>query len=268
MAQRLARPFVLLFLCCTAGPAWAAAELLLYPTEVVFQGAQRSVELTLANRGDAIGTFETSWTEMRMTAEGTLTTVEQDAWSIQPFIRHSPRRVTLQPGERQTIKIALRRDGDAAEGEYYSHLRILTLNQEDLDAQEDPANKPPGMSMRARSAVAIPVIWRNSQAKPEIGIDAVSRDTDTDGFSVTVRRAGLLSSRGYLQIVDRLEDGSEGVVGGPIQVVIYPNLNTRTTTIRLQDGHEPSPAARLVLTMEQQVTERTTLASVPLPSQQ
>ncbi len=122
--------------------------------------------------------------------------------------------------------------------------------------------------MRARSAVAIPVIWRNSRAQPQISIDAVTATADPDGFSVTVRRGGLLSARGYLQVVDRLADGSEGAASDPVQVVVYPNIDIRTTTIRLQDGHQASPRARLVLSSEKQVTDRTTLASVPLPLQQ
>lgn len=38
----------------------AGAVLFIYPTLVIFEGNDRSVEITLTNCGDVIGTFETS----------------------------------------------------------------------------------------------------------------------------------------------------------------------------------------------------------------
>lgn len=257
---------VVLMLGLISNSALAGAVLLIYPTQVLFEGRERSAEVMLTNQGDAIGTFETSWMEMGMRPEGVLQQRETDEWSIQPFIRYSPRRVTLGPGESQVIKIALRPDSTAAEGEYYTHLRILTLNQEDLAAEEEdpPTVGQAGVSIRARSAVAIPVIWRNSDAEPEISIESAHVAPESGQVAVTVRRGGLLSARAYLHVYDQRLDGTFRPVGGPVQVVIYPNLDTRVMRIAIEENVELTDAAYVVLSTDELVTDRTTLASLPL----
>lgn len=245
--------------------ALAGAVLLIYPTQILFEGRTRSAEVMLTNQGDATGTFETSWMEMGMRPEGVLQQREADQWSIQPYIRYSPRRVTLGPGESQVIKIALRPDSTAPEGEYYTHLRILTLNQEDLEQEKDlPSAGQAGVSIRARSAVAIPVIWRNSDAEPKISIESAHLAPDTGQVAVTVRRSGTLSARAYLHVYDQRLDGSFQSVGGPVQVVIYPNLDTRIMRIPIDPNVELSDAAYVVLSTDELVADRTTLASLPL----
>ena len=151
--------------------AWGGAVLFIYPTLIMFEGRERSATVTLTNRGDATGTFETSWSELEMTPEGGLLKVDGDTpWSVQPYVRYSPRRVTLEPSQSQVIKIALRRDLEAPEGEYFSHFRVLTLNSQDLggetEAEVEPSETDAVIKITARSAVAIPIIWRNSQASP------------------------------------------------------------------------------------------------------
>jgi len=268
MLRRVALSVLAVSLFATSIHAWSGAVLLIYPTQVVFEGRDRSAEVMLTNRGDAIGTFETSWIEMGMRPEGVLQKRETEKWSIQPYIRYSPRRVTLGPGESQVIKIALRPDSAAAEGEYYTHLRILTLNQEDLDAEapeQTEAAEATGVNIRARAAIAIPVIWRNSEAHPQISIDSINLDQQENQVAVNVRRAGPLSARAYLHIFDRLGDGTRGPVGGPIQVVIYPNLDTRSMMVPLHDGIELTETARVILSTDELVNDQTTLASIPFP---
>ena len=130
---------LLLLTVMLLGPvqAWCGAVLFIYPTLIMFEGNERSATITLTNRGDATGTFETSWSELTMTPEGGLIKSENPPWSVQPFVRYSPRRVTLQPSESQVIKVALRRDQEAPEGEYYSHFRVLTINTEDMADESD-----------------------------------------------------------------------------------------------------------------------------------
>ena len=118
-----------------SGRADADASLFIYPTLVMFEGNTVSAEVTIANRGDESGTFEIDWANMEMTPEGGLVRHDEPVpWSVQPFLRYSPRRVTLAPSESQVVKIALRRDDTVPEGEYYSHMRVVTINSEPVEA--------------------------------------------------------------------------------------------------------------------------------------
>ena len=255
-------------------PALARADavLFIYPTLIIFEGNQRSVEVTIANRGDQVGTFETSWSDLTMAPDGALVKHEGLVpWSVQPHLRYSPRRVTLAPSESQVIKIALRNEPDAPEGEYFSHLRVLTINSEDpvADTARTGAPEPTsGISIEARTAVAIPVIWRNSHATPSASIESVSVDEELNQINIDVRRTGPLSVRGYLHVVELLPNGTQTALSEPLPLVIYANLDTRTTAVTLNEGvmAERLPAnTRVVYSPDLELLDRSiTLASYPI----
>ena len=238
--MHISSPNLLLLAVIALSPtlARAGAVLLLYPTEIVFEDNQRSAEITLSNRGDQTGTYEMGWTHMTMTSEGGLVKHEGEVpWSVQPFVRYSPRRVTLEPAQSQVIKIALRRGQDVPEGEYYAHFKVLTLRSEDPSGTDENADEPAAaFSITARSAVAIPVIWRNSRDRPSASIESVSIDVDANKLHVDVRRHGLLSVRGYLQLFESAPDGTRSSLAEPVPLVIYPSIDARAATIELNDG--------------------------------
>ena len=219
--------------------AQAGAVLFIHPTLIMFEGNERSATITLANRGDETGTFEMGWTDMTMAPDGGLVKNEGPApWSLQSYVRYSPRRVTLAPLESQVIRIAVRRGLDIAEGEYYSHFRVVTLNSEDPSASEEEDAEPvaAAVMIKARSAIAIPVVWRNSQATPDASIESVQIDRDANKLNVDVRRHGPLSVRGYLHVLETAADGTRNFLAEPVPLVIYPSLDARTMGIELNDG--------------------------------
>ena len=265
-------PNLLLLAVVALAPALAraGAVLLMYPTEVVFEDNQRSAEITLSNRGDQTGTFEMSWAHMTMTPEGGLVKYDgQPPWSVQPHVRYSPRRVTLEPLESQVIKIALRRGQDVPEGEYYSHFRVLTLRSEDPSAEQANDDEPAAaFSITARSAVAIPVIWRNSRDRSSASIESVRIYQDANKLTVDVRRHGLLSVRGYLHLLDSVPDGTRSSLAEPVPLVIYPSIDARATTIELNDGVRADSLPRgtaLYYSPDLEINDRSILfASYPL----
>ncbi len=223
--------------------AKAGAVLFIHPTLIMFEGTERSATITLTNRGDETGTFEMSWSDMAMTPNGGLVKYDGNApWSVQSYVRYSPRRVTLNPLESQVVRIAVRRGLEVPEGEYFSHFRVLTLNTEEISMQVDGEEEEPdepnssAVVIDARSAVAIPIVWRNSSDKVSASIEAVRVDRDTNKLSVDVRRHGQLSVRGYLQVVETAADGTLSSLAAPVPLVIYPNLDARTMSIDLNEG--------------------------------
>ena len=206
-----------------------------------------------------------------MTEDGGLVVHEGDApWSLRPHTRYSPRRVTLRPGETQRVKLALRRGADVPEGEYYSHLKVLTLN-DNVDAE---AEKPGGeaatthrtLTVRARTALAVPVIWRNSRAKPLAVIETAHFDPESHELSVHVSRVGLLSTRGYLHVVHTAADGSRRTLAAPTPFVIYPSVRHRVARITISaDAIDSAGQLEVVYSTEKDVSNaKTDLASYRL----
>ncbi len=239
--MRLISRNLLLLVVIALVPALArgGAVLFIYPTLIMFENSQRSAEITLTNRGDQTGTFETSWTDMMMTPGGGLVKYDGQApWSLQSYVRYSPRRVTLAPLESQVIKVALRRGQNIPEGEYYSHFRVLTLNSEDPSGAEADADEPAtasAVSIEARAAIAIPIVWRNSRAKSSASIESVRIDREANQLTVDVRRHGQLSVRGYLHVFETAPDGTRSSLAEPVPLIIYPTIDGRTTAIELND---------------------------------
>jgi hypothetical protein len=238
-------PILLLLAIMSLVPALAqaAAVLFIHPTLVMFEGNTRSGTITLSNRGDQTGIFEMSWSDMAMTPSGGLVKHEGPApWSLQSYARYSPRRVTLAPLESQVVRIAVRRGLDVPEGEYYSHFRVLTLNSEDPSVAEADTEEPTGaaVTIEARSAVAVPIIWRNSRESSSASIKAVRIDQDSNQLSVDVQRHGPLSVRGFLHVFETAADGARNSLAEPVPLVIYPNLDGRTMTVELNDGVKAS----------------------------
>ena len=255
-----------------ADPARAAASLFIYPTLIMFEANERSAEVTIANRGDEIGTFEIAWTDMSMTSDGGLRKHDEPTpWSVQPFVRYSPRRVTLEPSQSQVIKIAVRRDETVPEGEYFSHLRVITINSEDPDAADAPTQAP-GVSVTARTAIAIPVVWRNSREISQARIDKVSLDPESGQVLVNVRREGLLSVRGYLHLLGRGDVASADAFAEPVPLVIYPNIDARSVAIPLKEGMsiENLPAEATIYFSADELLDRNTriFAQSPLTTVQ
>jgi len=87
----------------------APAELMIAPTRVVLTPGQRSAELILVNKGEAIAAFRIAIENRRMKEDGSLETAD-DARPGELFaadkIRATPRQLVLKPGERQTLRIS------------------------------------------------------------------------------------------------------------------------------------------------------------------
>ena len=241
--------------------AAAEASLFVYPTLVMFEGNRTSAEVTIANRGDETGTFEIAWVNMSMTPEGGLVRHEEAVpWSIQPFVRYSPRRVTLAPAESQVIKIALRRDDTVPEGEYFAHMRVVTINSAAVQSVDGPAFEPePGVSITARSSIAIPVIWRNSRATPAATIESIEIDAAANAIEVDVARRGLLSARGFIHVIAGVGPAATDALAEPMPLILYPNIEVRSVSIPLLEGNfvDSLPAdAAVVFSADEELTER------------
>lgn len=229
-----------LILLVPLADAVAQAQLFVHPTLIMFSGAHRNGTVHVVNQGDATGVFELAWVDFAMTRSGGLSTWDGDApWSLQPFARFSPRRVTLRPGETQVVRVAVRPGRDTAEGEYYSHLRVVTLER-DLDAAtaasktKDTAREK-AITIEARTAIAIPVVWRNSDAAPRATIESAEFDPDTNELVVELRRTGELSTRGYVHVFGAAAEGAAlQALADPVPVVIYPSIEQRIVVIPLK----------------------------------
>lgn len=122
--------YMVLFFCLSMAFT-SQANLLIYPTRVSFAENDRIKEITLTNTSKTTNTYRLEWMEKRAKPEGgyeDLTTEEASSFPIASnMLRYSPRQVTLKPGERQVVKLSIRRPRGLPDGEFRSHLNFKAL---------------------------------------------------------------------------------------------------------------------------------------------
>jgi P pilus assembly chaperone PapD len=97
----------------------AHADLMLYPTRIVFEKNQRAAQIELINNGSKAATYRISLVNRRMTEDGRFEAAEAAAPGerfADDMLRFSPRQVRLEPGTTQTVRVMLRKPAELADG--------------------------------------------------------------------------------------------------------------------------------------------------------
>jgi len=234
-----------------SNPALAdGSNVLIFPKRVVFSERTRSAEVTLVNRGNKPVTYRISLVDRRMTSTGALEDADStsEAFSARPLLRYSPRQILVRAGERQTVRIAVRKPEDLEPGEYRSHLLAKALPAEGEVASIEAAANPNAMGVRITPlpGISIPVIVRHGELAASVGLsDLAFENTSPDApptLSFQLERDGLRSVYGDLMAsFTPNHAGKEEVVAVVKGIAIYPPLGKITRRVRLQT----SPGSRL-----------------------
>ncbi len=157
--------------------SYADASLSFSPQRIVMSGKDRSATLQLSNRGDKIGTYRISMSDVLYNTDGSVKHVSKAPPgypSARPFIRFSPRQVRLAPGESQKIRILLKPSSVLSNRE----VRVHALLKQIPDAKKPSVqggNKTISGSVGIAQSIALPVIVRRGERNVQGGMAAISR---------------------------------------------------------------------------------------------
>ena len=182
----------------------AEASLLISPTRIAFGERDRVQRVTLINSGSEIKTYRLEWVEQRVNKLGGYEKLSPAQIARFPiasqYIRFTPRQVTLQPGQRQTIKLLARRGKDIQNKEYRSHLRFTALPN-----RTNSASPVAGVAMKLDLLMSytIPVVLRNGSLNVSAKIERIELQTKTAipgeaHIVVNLSRQGSMSTTGKL----------------------------------------------------------------------
>lgn len=203
--MRLIRAAAALAALLIAAPG--GAELMIAPTRVVLAPAQRSAELVLVNKGAETAAFRISVENRRMRRDGGLEAAETaraDELFAADKIRFSPRQLILEPGARQTIRIAADVPAGLAPGEYRAHLRLMSAPTGSAGAAPaDDAGDGRSLSIQliAIRSLTIPVLLRVGTLDAQVTVaDAAFSGAADNLLVVRMTRQGGRSSYGDLRL--------------------------------------------------------------------
>lgn len=231
----------LLFSCAFGGllfdaPRSAEANILITPTRVVFEGRERFEVVTLVNTSAETQAYEMSWVFFEMQSEGKAyksVKVPPGAVDISDNLVFSPRRVTLEAGAKQKIRLALQRPSDLPDGDYHVHLKIAQVPK----VEEKAAEGELVAGLRINLSYTIPVIVRSGDVSvvAEIGDVVLGRNPNTNLLTVDVpiKRSGDYSVLGGVMVYHVDVDGKEELVGEVSNAHIFPEVDSRTISVQL-----------------------------------
>lgn len=220
------------------------------PTRVEIEAGGRGASVTLYNSGGVPVTYRIDNVELALDEAGNYRNLEEGEaapWAATPYLRYSPRQITLAPGQRQAVRIIARPPRDLPPGELRSHLTFSSIplvapapapdeNEAGADAETD--NKV-SVSVGLDYRITIPVLLRIGQ--PQGGsaiVSAAPAASDPRALQVTLARTGERSELGVLRAYDK--DGAQiGILRG---ISVLPPGRTRIVTIALNGDQ---PAARV-----------------------
>ncbi|MFT7259806.1 MAG: fimbrial chaperone protein [Glaciecola sp.] len=147
------------------------ADILITPIRVVFGAKDRVQEVIIVNTANESRTYALSWVEMTQLDRigySVLDTNEAATFAkASDFIRFTPRRITLQPGENQRVKLMLRRTSDSQNQDYRSHLKFTVIPnsvlQDNLNNENNSA-KGPSIKLNLFLNYSIPIIIKNESS--------------------------------------------------------------------------------------------------------
>ncbi len=232
--------------CITIAHAQSIGDLLVAPTRVVFDGKQRTTELTLINIGKAAATYRISFIHQRMTEAGALQDIDKPLEGelfADDLVRFTPRQITLEPRVAQTVRLQLKKPAELPVGEYRSHLlfRAVPVEQPDASLSADTAKTAEGISIKLTPiyGVSIPVIIRHGDTSAKIVISDMqlrpaSGTTELPVLAARFNRTGNQSTYGDLTVVFSPDGGAAKQVAKINGVAVYTPNASRLVQLSIQ----------------------------------
>jgi P pilus assembly chaperone PapD len=227
----------------------ARADLMLYPTRLVFEKNQRAAQIELINNGTEPATYRLSLVNRRMSEHGEFRPADPAAPGelfAEPMLRFSPRQVTLQPGTSQTVRVMLRKPAELADGEYRSHLQFDkvadTQGSNSVESQAD-AGGGIGVVLTALVGASVPVIVRHGATSASVALSRLELlgPPTAPVLGMQFAREGNASAYGDLSVTFTPQGGAAQQIGKMAGVAVYAPNPSRQAKLPLQ----PPPALAL-----------------------
>lgn len=211
-----------------SGPA--AADLIITPKRLVLDSATNDAVFRLVNSSSGRRTYELVWTQLRMDAGGRLVDAGDDApGGVAGLLRVAPTRVTLEPGERQTIRLLVRPPDNLPEGEYMSHLSFRPTGGVD----DAPSSGVSEVRLQARVGFSVPVIFRHGRLTSSVSVQPTEIDLAGGIVNVDVAREGMASVFGRVEIYWGKPGAAGTRVGFLDGFAVYANVSRLLATVPL-----------------------------------
>ena len=176
------------------------------PNRVTVEPDEKIQTITVNNRSDVERRYDIRVVDQVMNEQGSTQRMDVGfKYSAKEMLRFVPKRFSLQPGERQTIRVMVRRPASLADGDYHSHMLFREI------PLQRTADTPVGASAAGASGasfeiktlygLAIPVVVQSGAINSSISLMDVQMLKNPTGpvLAVSLQRAGNAEASAYLR---------------------------------------------------------------------
>lgn len=243
-------------------PTVGVGDLLVAPTRVVFDNRKRSAELNLSNIGATRATYRVSLIRMEMDEMGTFKERPLDPGTegLLSLFRFSPREVTLEAQESQTVRVQVRKPAELPVGEYRLHM-VFRAVPPASPLTPAPTEAQKGISIRLTPiyGIAIPLIVRHGETSAKVTIADPSLGEARRSLRFRLERSGNQSIYGDLRATILPANGSPEVLTEATGLAIYMPNTHRIVTLPLPSDRPLPAGSRIRITYALPIQEGGTL---------
>lgn len=269
-------------LFAASGLAFAQMEssvLFVAPHRVIMDPSEKVEVLNVANKSEKTHRYDLTLIDQVMNERGM--TLRQDTfeYSAKRMIRFVPKRFTLKPGERQVVRVMVKRPEGLADGDYHSHLlfREVPLSVQDKQALKDERSaenkeKSVTFEIRALYGVAVPIIVQQGKVESDISLGDVrlipAGDKTLPALEIDFARTGNAEAASQVS-ASFVKDGGKPVeLLGPTWVRIYREVSKVTRRIELKNipSDVTLSGGKIVLSLTKGGDKEEAAAPAPAPS--
>ncbi|HJW31753.1 MAG TPA: fimbria/pilus periplasmic chaperone [Holophagaceae bacterium] len=234
-------------------------DLLVAPTRVVFEERKRSAELNLSNIGQTRATFRISLVRMEMDETGGIKELPFDPGTenLRSLFRFSPRQVTLDPRESQTVRIQVRKPAQLPDGEYRLHMTFRAVPPDaPMPAPQAVAEAPKGIAIKLTPVygIAIPLIVRHGKTSASVSITSPAYDAKKGVLSFRLDRDGNQSVYGDLKATLLPVAGAPEILAEASGLAVYTPNAGRIVALPVR-GRSIPPGSRIRIAYTQPVLD-------------
>ncbi|WP_067214801.1 fimbrial biogenesis chaperone [Marinomonas gallaica] len=216
------------------------ASLLISPVRSVLSERDRTQVITLINTGNETRSYRVEWRQLIAVPEGGYREYTEEEKKriagLEKIVRVTPKQVSLQPGQRQSVKVLLRKPESLAEGEYRSHLSFVALP---LNSAQENNQSETSLKLQLLMSYSMPVIYRVGSVFVNPQITDISlvhkKQTGTTNIKVDLFHDDLFSTHGRLIAFWTPKNGQTRQVGLLNGYNFYPETKNATTQFPWQD---------------------------------
>lgn len=213
-----------------------AADLLVAPTRLVL-GANEGSEVLLSNKGADTATYRSSIVLKRMRPDGQTDDISEPSPEQQQLINmisFAPRKVTLAPGQTQTVRVAARVPPAWPAAEYRVHMLFRAVPSEGA-AINAGAQDGVSIALIPVYGVTIPIVVRKGALDAQVAIKnpRLSRIEGKPMLSLDLARTGNRSVYGAISL---FKPGIAGAIAEVRGIAVYNEVDQRTVTVPLPEG--------------------------------